>query len=200
MQPQNPNPDFDFMLKDKQAPKKRLTLPSLNLPKPAKIALAVVAAIFVLIIIFSLLSGRGSGSTQDILNVLARDQETLRVTALVQQLSLQDPQTQALAATVSGSLTSDKAQLTSYLAKNHATVSAAQLAADKDPSTDSSLQSASQNNGLDAAYVAYLKNSLAKYETDLQTAYKSAGPNGKILLSNAFDSAKNLLNSAPLKS
>jgi hypothetical protein len=200
MQPQNPNPDFDFMLKNNQAPKKRLPLPSLNLPKPAKIALAVVAGIFVLIIISSLLSGRSSGSTQAIINALARDQETLRVTALAQQLNLRDPQTQALAATVNSTLGSDKAQLAGYLAKNKTKISPVQLAADIDKTSDTSLQSASQNNGLDAAYVSYLKVSLTKYETDLQTAYNSAGPNGKTLLSNAFDSTKALLNSAPLKS
>jgi len=198
MQPQSPDPNFDFMLKDQQPAKKSL-LPSLNLPKPAKIALAVVGVIIVLVVISSLLSGRKSGSTQGFINVLARGQETLRVTALVQQLNLQDPRTQALAATVSAALTSDKTQITSYLAKNKTKASTAQLAIDTDKSTDSSLQSASQNNGLDATYVNYLKTALGKYETDAQTAYKSAGPNGQKLLTDAFDSASTLLSAPPLK-
>ena len=198
MLPQSPNPDFDFMLKNQQTAGHSFSWTHLH--GRTKITLAVIGAIVVLIIVSSLLAGQGSGSTQAIINALARDQETLRVTTLVQQLNLQDPQTQALAATASGSLTSDKAQLISYLAKNHTKVSDAQLAADIDKTTDTSLQSASQNNGLDAAYVSYMKDGLVKYETDLQTAYNSAGPNGKTLLSNSFDSAKTLLNSAPLKS
>jgi hypothetical protein len=200
MQPQNPNPDFDFMLKDNQGPKRRLPLPSLNLPKPIKIGLVVMAAIVVLIIISSLLSGRSTGNNQPVINALARDQEILRVTSLVQtQLHLQDPQTQAAAATAASMLTSEKIELVSYLAQIHTNVSAAQLNADIDKTTDSSLQTASQNNGLDTAYVAYLKDNLAKYQTDLQTAYTSAGPNGKKLLNNAFNSNAALLNSSPLK-
>jgi len=200
MQPQNPNPDFDFMFKDKQSSKKSL-LPSLNLPKPAKIGLAIVVGLIILTVISSLLSGRNKGSTQAFIDVLARGQETQRVTQLVQQqLQLQDPQTTALAATVSSCLASDTAQITSYLSKNHIKVNATQLAADKDPSTDANMQTASQNNNLDSAYVNYLKGALGKYETDLQTAYKSAGPNGKQLLQTAFGSTDTLLTTPPLKS
>lgn len=200
MQPQNPDPNFDFMLKDNQASKKRLPLPSLNLPKPAKIILIAIVGLFVLIIIISLLSGRGNISFKDIPGVMARAQETLRVTAVAQQLNFQDPQTATLAATVTDSLSSDKTQLAKYLSNNHVSVSGSQLAADKNSATDLSLQSAAQNNSLDSTYVSYLKDDLAHYETDLQNAYKIAGPNGKALLNNAFDTAKTLLNSPPLKS
>lgn len=200
MQPQSPNPNFDFMLKDGQAAKKRLPLPSLNLPKPAKIILIAVAGLFVLVIIIALLSGRSNGNYKDFPGVLARVQETLRVTALAQQLNLQDPQTQALAATVTDTLSSDKTQISKYLSNNHHSVSAGQLSVDKNSATDVSLQSAAQNNGLDAAYNSYLKDALSRYQTDLQTAYKTAGPNGKVLLNNAYDSVKTLLNSPPLKS
>lgn len=199
MQLQSPNKDFDFMLKDNKPARRGLPMP--NLPKPAKVGLAVVGAIFLLIIISSLLSGRNKGSTQPFVGVLARASETLRVTTLVQQqLTLQDPQTQALAATVSSALSSDKQQIASYLAKNHASPSSAQLAADIDKTTDSSLQSASQNNNLDAAYVNYLKNALAKYQTDLQAAMSAAGPNGQKLAAASAESTRTLLNSAPIKS
>jgi len=198
-QPKSPNPEFDFMLKN-QPPAKRSLLPNLNLPRPLKITVIAIGAIIVLIILYSLVSGRGGGSTAAIEGALARGQETLRVTALVQQLELQDPQTQGLAATVSNSLMSDQIQLKSYLSRNHTKVSAAQLAVDTDKTTDTSMQTASQNNGLDDAYVSYLRASLAKYEQDLQSAYKLAGPNGKQLLSDAFDSAQTLLSSTPLKS
>lgn len=200
MQPQSPNPNFDFMLKDSQTSKKRLPLPALNLPKPAKFILVAVAGLFILIVVIALLSGRGNGSFKNFDGVLARCQETLRVTAAVQQLNLQDPQTQALAATVSDTLTSDKTQMTKYLANNHFSVSASQLGADLNKSTDTTLQTAAENNGLDAAYVSYLKDALSHYQTDLQTAYQTAGPNGRVLLNHAFDSVKTLLSSPPLKS
>jgi DNA-binding response OmpR family regulator len=160
-----------------------------------------VVGLIILIIISSLLSGRKSGSTQPIALALARNAETLRVTTLAQtQLRLQDPQTQALAATVNASLTSDKAQLLSYLAINHAKVGTSQLAIDTDRSTDANFQTASQNNSLDSAYVAYLKTALPKYQTDLINAYNAAGSNGKKLLSSSYDSTKALLATPPLKS
>jgi hypothetical protein len=199
MQPQSPNPNFDFMLKDNQPTKRGLPMP--NLPKPAKVGLFVIGGLILIIILSSLLSGHSRGKFQPIVNVLARDQETLRVTTLVQQqLQLQDPTSQALATTASSSLASEKTQLLAYLSNNHLKVSSAQLAADTDKSTDASLQSAAQNNGLDAAYANYLKTALAKYQTDLQTAYKSAGPNGKAILSDAFESTVALLKSPPLSS
>jgi hypothetical protein len=125
----------------------------------------------------------------------------LRVTSLAQsQLQLQDPQTQALAATVTAAISSDQKQLTDYLAASKTKVGTAQLASATDKNTDSSLQTASRNNNLDSAYVNYLKSALTKYQSDLQTAFKSAEPNGKVLLQQAFESANTLLTTAPLKS
>jgi hypothetical protein len=198
MQPQSPNPNFDFMLKDQPKPK-RSFMP--NLSKPLKIGLAVAGGIILLIIISSLLSGRNNGASQPIIGALARGQEILRVTALLQQppLQLRDPQTQALSATVSSSLSSDQQQLVSYLAKNHTKVNTVQLAADVNKSTDASLQSASQNNNLDSAYITYLKSNLGTYQTDIQSAYKSAGSNGKALLQKSFDSVNTILSSPQLK-
>ena len=124
----------------------------------------------------------------------------LRVTAEAQQFNLQDPGTAALAATVTATLSSQQAQLTNYLAQSHTKISKVQLAADMDKSVDSQLQSASQNNQLDDAYKAYLKQALAKYQADLEASYKSVGPTGKSLLKEAFDSTATLLTNAPLKS
>ena len=198
MQPTSPDPKFDFMLKNKPQAKRGMGLP--NVPKPVKIILGIVVGLFLLIIISSVLSGRNKGATQPIVNAMARGQEIIRVTQLTQQqLPLQDPTTQALAATVFSSLTSEQQQLISYLAANHTKVSKVQLAADTDKTTDSNLQSASQNNNMDEAYVSYLKTNLAAYETDLQTAYKSAGPKGKAILKSAYDSTVTLLNSQLLK-
>lgn len=198
MQPQSPDPKFDFMLKDNQKPKRRLALPGMS--KPVKIILGVVLAVFILIIISSTLSGRNKGATQPIINAMARGQETLRVTHAVQLLNLQDPTTQAVAATTLSSLTSDQQQLKVYLANNHTKLSAALLAADLDKTTDAQMLSASQNNNLDQAYKTYLQQSLTKYQADLQIAFKLAGPKGKTILKNAYDGAGTLLANPPLKS
>ena len=197
MQPQSPNPDFDFMLKENQPAKRGLPLP--NFSKPVKIIIAVLVAVALLIVISSVLSGRQAGQTQPFIDILARGQETLRVTSLVQQLQLQDPQTQALAATVSSALASDKQQLTDYLAKNHNKISPNALGADDDKAADANFQTADQNNNLDSTYVTYMRDALTKYENDLKAAYNSAGPNGKAILNSISVSTTTLLNSPPLK-
>lgn len=197
VQPQSPNPDFDFMLKEQPAARRGLPLP--NLPRVALFGIIGAVVIIVLIIVFSFFSGRDGGSTQPIINVLARGQETLRVTESVQP-QLQDPQTRALAATAAASLNSDKQQLESYLSKNRVKLNAAQLAADLDKTTDTSMQTAAQNNSLDQTYVSYLKDALSRYETDLKAAYQKAGPNGRTILNGASISTTALLNSPPLKS
>jgi hypothetical protein len=199
MQPQSPNPDFDFMLKNQQPAKKGLPLP--NLPKPIKMILAAIFGIFILIVVFSMFSGRKSSGSQPLVDVLGRGQETLRITQLTQQqLPLGDPQTQALAATIYTSLSSEQAQLSSYMKKNHYKYSKAQLAAFSDKTTDTTLQTAAQNNNLDNAYVNYLKIALVNYKNDIQTAYQNVGPNGKIILQQAFDSTNTLLAAQQLKS
>ncbi|MBX4197659.1 hypothetical protein KW801_03865 [Candidatus Saccharibacteria bacterium] len=199
MQPTSPDPKFDFMLKNNAQPKRGLGLPQLS--KPIKIVAGAIVAVILLVIISSVLSGHKGGATKQITAALARGQETLRVTQLTQQqLKLQDPATQALAATVYSSLSSDQQQLVAYLAKSHIKVSKLELATDGDKTTDTQLQTASQNNSLDSAYVTYLKDSLAKYQTDLQEAYKAAGPNGQAILKSAYDSTKTLLDNPPLKS
>lgn len=155
MQPKSPSPEYDFILKENQSPKRGLPMPSL--PKPLLIVLAAFLALILIIVIASVLSGRKNNQWLPFEGVLARGQETLRVTKAVQDLKLQDPQTQALAATVSSTLSSDQTQLLSYLARNHVKVASVQLAADTDKTTDASLQAAAQNNNLDAAYVSYVK-------------------------------------------
>jgi hypothetical protein len=199
MQPQSPDPQFDFMLNNNPQPKRAVALPAMS--KPVKIVVFTIIAVLILIVISSLLSGRKASGTQSIPSAVAREQEILRVTQLVQtQQTLRDPGTTALAATVTASLSSQQAQITAYLAQSHIKLSKLQLAADTDKTTDAQLQDASQNNQLDSAYKNYLKQALAKYQSELQTAYNSAGPNGKVLLKDAFDSTATLLNNPPLKS
>jgi len=198
MHPQNPDPKFDFMLKDGPQPKRDLGLSAVN--KPIKIAAAAIIGIVIIIVVSSVLSGRKGNGSQSIIDAIARGHEIVRITQLIQPEQFQDPGTAALAATINSTLSSQQSQLTSYLALSHTKVSNLQLAADTDKSEDAQLQTAAQNGQLDSVYKDYLNQNLAKYQSDLQAAYKSVGPKGKQILQEAFDSNKVLLASAPLKS
>lgn len=186
------------MLNSQPKQHRGLSIPSL--PKPAFIALAVILVVILLVVISSVLSGRKAGKFQPFADVTARSQETLRVTSEAQQLQLQDSQTQVLAATVASALASDKQQIITYLEANHDKLSAKALGADNNKATDAIMQSAAQNNGLDSAYVTYVRTALSTYESDVRTAYSTAGPRGKDLLNSISVSVTTLLNSPPLKS
>lgn len=198
MQPTSPNGQFDFMLKNQPQTKKGI-LPGIS--KPIKIIVGAIIGLLLLVIVISLFTGGSSVASQPIVSSMARGQEILRVTALTDsQLPLQDPSAKALAATVTATLTSDQSSFSKYLAKNGVKITKLELAADTDKTTEAQLQSAMQNNNLDSAYENYVKENLSKYALSLQTAYKSAGPNGKKILKSAFDSTTIILNSPPLKS
>ena len=197
MQPTSPDGQFDFMLKNSPSPKRGF-LP--NIPKLVKIIVIAVMGVMLIAIIASIFTGRSNVASQPIINSLVEGQEILRVTDLTSnRLPLQDPTVQALAATVSSTLSSDQSSLSDYLAKNKVKITKLELSAKTDKTVDTQLQSASQNNNLDSAYQSYLKDSLAKYALSLQAAYKVSGPKGQELLKNAFSSTTIILTSPPLK-
>jgi hypothetical protein len=199
MQPQSSNPNYDFIMKDGQQVKKGFGLPKLNLPKPIKIGLAVIIGLFVLIIIYSLFSSGKTSSSQGYAAAMARAQEISRVSTSVGTLA-KDSQTQDLAATTQNSLASEQSQLASYLKGQKIKITTATLAADKNSATDTQMQTASTNGNLAGVYASYLKTQLGLYQTELQAAYKTAGPSGKAILNTAFSSVKVILASPQVAS
>lgn len=192
MQPQSPNPQYDFIMKDGQRAKKGFGLPKLNLPRPVLISLAGIVGLFILIIGYSLLSSGKTSSSQGYVAAMARAQEIARVSTSVATLA-QDSPTQNLAATAQNTLSSEQAQLTTYLKGQKIKVSTVALAADKSSATDTQMQTASTNGNLASVYAAYLKTQLGLYQKEIQIAYKTAGPSGKAILNAAYASVKVIL-------
>jgi hypothetical protein len=200
MQPQTPSQQFDFITKDgPAASKKGFKLPSTGLPKILTRSILIVFILAILIVVYSIIAGSSGSRDEDYIGALARGQEIIRVSTNVGQLS-QNPSTQNLAATIQASLTSQQSQITTYLTGQKVKVSTAQLNADQNSSTDSQMQTASTNGNLDDTYYAYLKTQLGVYQNDLQTAYKSAGPHGKVILTSAYNSVQVILQSSQLAS
>jgi hypothetical protein len=195
MQPKSPNDQFDFILKDSPKPKKSLSLPIGNLPKPVGIAIMAVVGLVLLLLFFSLVFGSKTPSTQPLVESIGRAQDIARVSKDIQQ-ETKDPDTKFLASTVESSLTSEQSQLTAYLKSSKYRVDPKQLLLYKDGTIDAQLVAAAQNNKLEATYISYLKTSLGAYQNSLDAAYKIASPKAKVILGEAYDSVKTLL-SAP---
>lgn len=195
MQPSSPTPQYDFILNGGQAPAKK---PLGSLPKPLLIVAGAAILILIIIIWSSLSSGKSTDNTK-VVEAMARAQEISRVSQLVEGQS-KDSNTQALAATVQTTLSSQQAQLNSYLKDHKKKVGDKELAIYKDSGTDGQLQSAALNNSLELTYATYLKNNLAAYNSSLSTAYSSASGSLKSLLGDAYRSNQVILGSPQLKS
>lgn len=197
MQPQNTpptTPNYDFILHDNKPVKRGFNLPFPKLPKPLGMILALVLGLFVVIVIYGLLSG-GSTKSTGLAGIASEAQEISRVSGLVVQATT-DPSLKSLAATTQTSMSSDVAQIQDYLVKNGSKkLNAAALAAKKNSTTDTSVTTENQNNTLATFYKAYLKDKLTTYQADLQATYSSSGAKAKVLLAASYQSSKTLLGS-----
>ncbi len=193
-----PAGQFDFMMKDRPKPPGRFGSLLSGIPKPAKIALAALGILFVLVIVYSLLFSGKTTNTNQLTSVMASAQEISRVSALAQTGS-QNADTQGLAATTSEVLTSQEQQLKSYLKTSKVSVDTKQLAARLNKNTDAQLLSAQQNNNYDQAYFSYLKTALANYQNTLSAANKAASLKVQAILKADYDSVATLLSAPQLK-
>jgi len=192
------NADFDFMLKQKPRAEKgpgRLS----NLGKPAKLLIAAVV-VLILTIVVALIFGGGNDSSKQVLDLMAQNQEIVRVSQLQDQ-KFSDTNTKGLSATTQATMNSQKFQLGDYLTKAKAKYSEQQLAARMNNNTDTQLQTAAQNNNLDSAYISYLKTSLTSYLNSLNETFKATGSQTlKGTLQSAYNSVQTLLKSPQFSS
>lgn len=189
---------FDFMLKNQSKPPRRFGSLFSGLPRPAKIALAALGLFFILIILYTLLFGGKTSSSDPLISVMATAQEISRVSTLVQQQT-RTVDTKDLAATTGAVLNSQKQELQSYFKSKKVKVDTKKLASKLDKKTDAQLTSALQNNNYDQAYFAYLITSLANYQNTLNVANKGAPLKVQAILKTDFSSIQTLLNAPQLK-
>ncbi len=207
MQPQvtTPQPDtasapenFDFMMKEPPKPPGRFSSLFSWMPKPAKIVLAAVSILFVLVIFYAIFLGGNATNTDQLTSVMARAREIGRVRVLVQQQA-KDVSTKDLATTAEAVLSSQEQELKSYLSDRKVKVSSKKLAARLDKTTDSSFEKALQNNNYDQTYFSYLKTNLVTYQGELDTTLKGSSESLQSILSGQYQSIKTLLTAPQLK-
>jgi hypothetical protein len=193
--PAQPNSPFDFMLNEEKKGR-RFGLPS-GTPKPMLILVIVVVFLFVVLIFGSIFKGGGTSNSTQIVDLMAQNQEIIRVSALSPD-NFKDPNDLALSATAISTLTSQQTQFSSYLTKVKAKYKASQLASYVNTSTAAQLQTAVINNNFDKTYMAYLQGALQKYQNSILSTSKTSSKNFDQILSSAFNSNKTLLASPQL--
>lgn len=201
MQPQSPNPNLDFIMKDQPKPKKSFGLPSLGLPRPVVIGLTAIIGLIIIVLIYGLVfGGKGAGSAS-LTSLAARAQEMSR-TANLAVTDSHDPNLQALATTVKTTMVSQENQFSAYLSANGQKVDPKVLAASQNSSTDQLFQTASQNGNLTSTYANYLVSNLNSYKIELtDQATKTSSSTLKNILVGSIDSVQVLIdNASPLQS
>jgi hypothetical protein len=192
--------NFDFMLKQQPAqPNQSPTGKLSRLSRPAKLLILAVVGLLISIVAAVILGG-GNSNSQQVLGLMAQNQEIVRVSQL-QDEKLRDPSTKGLSATTQAALKSQNAQLGDYLSKAGVKYDPKQLGAKQNKNTDSELQAAEQNNNLDQAYINYLKNALTNYLNSLESVYPTSKSRTlQESLSQSYDSVETLLKSSQFKS
>ena len=194
--PQQPNPNYDFILKDPAKNKTGPGLPSFSLPSgrfgPLIVSLVILAVVLFALVLF----GGSKPKSQSLVDAAARAQEIARVsTVAAQTAGPNEADTKNLAATVATSLSSQQLRLLTYLKASHIKVSTKQEAIYKNSATDSQLIQAEQAGNLLVVYKVYLKNSFATYQSALSQAYSSASTAARLILNDAYLSNQVILNS-----
>lgn len=168
------------------------------MPKPAKIVLAAVGILFVLVIFYAIFFGGKTTNTDQLTSVMARAREIGRVSVLVQQQA-KDTSTKDLATTAEAVLSSQEQELKSYFSDRKVKVNPKKLAVRLDKNTDTSLEKALQNNNYDQTYFSYLKTNLVSYQGELDTTLKGSSESLQSILSGQYQSIKTLLTAPQLK-
>jgi hypothetical protein len=196
-QPMHPQA-YEFIMQPGQ-PKRRGGFSFGGSSLPIKI-LAVLAGILVVVLVanaFRGVLGGGSANTAELISVAQDQQSIIHLTAQIteqNQLRNISVSAQNFTMTANLGLTSQQADLLTYMQQNHKKVKAKVLALKVDPALDTQLQTAASSGDLDAAYKEIMTAQLNGYKTALQQAYaKTPGPNGRKLLSQEFESANLLL-------
>lgn len=175
-----------------QTPPKKSGFSAPKLPKPVMLLVISLAVLIVGLIFVAVLSSTGKLNSQPYVDVLSRSKEIIRVNDLAKE-KMKDTDTLALLTTTSAALTSEQADINSYLGSAGAAVDPNLLGGYQNSDTDKGLEKAAQNNNLEDTYTIYLKGSLGGYLEALRSAHQGASSDAKLILGEAIVSTQILL-------
>lgn len=190
---------YEFITNPAQPPKKSL-VPTINTggSKPKTILIYLgLASVFLIIVMVLYSVFFGGNSSVDTMKPLLQQQAELQRVAGLGNQKASSTAAQNLAQMTSLSMASQQSELTAYLAKQKVKVSAKYVALGTNKQTDQELATAETNGRFDDAFIQAMRGELTKYQSALQTAYKSAGPTGKAILTNDYNQAGLILKSIP---
>lgn len=153
----------------------------------------LIALVIIASVVGTLLSNAGKGDVKALKDIVAQQQELVRV-ADIGTKKAQTTSVKALAYTTLLSVTTDQQKLTEYLGGRGVKLTKLELEAKKKDSVDKTLESAAANNSFDQTFTETITGLLDKYAASMKSAYQSAkGEKGKTVLSESYTSSTALL-------
>lgn len=178
-----PAGQFDFIMQDPQQPKRSLVPGD---KRQIMILLALgIGVIALLAVVGSLIFGGKKSASVDIISAISQEQELARVSDLA-SIKATDPNTRAMAATISAVFNSDSTTLKNYLKKNGTKLTTKQLLSPDKKTNDAALTTAALDNHFDDVYLSLVATKLKPYQTSLTTAFNVSKNSGKVLLKTAY--------------
>lgn len=192
-QPNAPKNPYEFIMAPPEQTKRAPGLAGFGGKLP--IILGGILGILILVIILAIVfGGKDKGPTVQLASLSAEQQEIIRVSDLVLDLS-RDPATLATASTVKSSIITEQKRAIELLGLQGGQLQKGQINSKLSRKNDENINSAAQSNTLEQAYKEYLKKSLGDYKADLKALYVIGGPNTKTFADNAYKSSDLILNS-----
>lgn len=187
-----PQSDYQFIFNE---PPKTVKMPS----KMILIA-GGLGLLMLIVLLASLLFGGSDKHKTELLDLMARQQEILRVTDLATNKDLTS-NTKALLVTLSATVSSDRIQFKSYYASTVSKkIDAKLLTTYRSSQTDAKLASAAQNGHYEDTLIAAIVSELKNYQAALKIDYtKITGKNGRTILTTAYNNNKDILTSLGYK-
>jgi hypothetical protein len=186
-----PQPDFNFILNPKQ-PQKRPASPGSMKQRILVVVIGLVVLIIIISIAFTLLASAGKENVTGLIDVLADQQEVIRIADKGSKSNSQD--VRDLAVTTKLTVKTDQLALKAYVTKKVSKFSEASLATKKDTKVDATLDAALASGQYDDAYQKALNTVLSQYIKDIQTNLKTA-KNSKPLLTESLKTLSVIIDS-----
>jgi hypothetical protein len=192
--PPAPHDPYHFIMNAPKAPRRKvLKTGSLRsrLLLIVGIAAVVIAAIM---LVSSLLSRSSKQVTTDLINIVAEQQEIIRVANVGALGATGDLVTQSWAVTTESTIGSEQQALIKYLKQKEIVILPTELVGKLNKKTDTDLAAAKVNGTFVVVFKASLRASLTTYATDLKKSYKGvSSPEIKQLLSDSYKNTVSLL-------
>jgi hypothetical protein len=183
-----PQGDYSFIMDPTQPPKKPRKISFGD--SPLKRILFAVGALFLLLIITSLINGRSHVSPQ-LVSAAQQQQALIHLTSNAANEPSLSEGNKNFALTTKLSLTSNQRQLLAYLSRNHKKLDAKALSLKVSKSADKQLAAALSDGSYDRTFAAIMQQELNAYQRQLGLARTSTpGHNGRVLIANEQQSAK----------